>query len=180
MAAQRKLQQVQHRASTICSLARGLLMDRAASCKAVQASVVSIAEPSLLTDIQGNLSTKVLEKVVAWTKAAFRLCDPDDLKWGSHEEDCLADVQEMELAGGAEYCAPAAQRVAAQLLACIHRREATEEQIGALVVAFLRGAGATTRFVTVLQVLSKLPSLSRWSRLLKIQPGFQFVENDHR
>lgn len=159
MAAQRKLQQVQHRGSTICSLARGLLMDRAASCKALHVCMLSIAEPSLQLDVQEHLSTAVIEKVVTWTKTTFRLCDADDLKWGSHEEDCLSDVQEMELASGAEYCAPAAQRVAAQLLACIHRREATEEQIAALLVAFLRGAGATTRFVTVLQVLSKRPTL---------------------
>lgn len=155
MAAQRKLQQVQHRASTICSLARGLVMDRAADCKAVQASISSIADPSLQADVQKQPNADVLQKVVAWTKTTFSLCEADDLKWGSHEEDCLADVQEVELASGADYCAPAAQRVAAQLLGCVHRREATEEQIGALLVAFLRGAGATTRLVNALQVLSR-------------------------
>lgn len=129
-----------------------MAMDRAATCIAVQTSVLSIADPCLQGDVKGCLNSTTLDKVVSWINNTFSLCEPDDLRWGSHEEDCLADVQEMELAGGADYCAPAAQRIAAQLVGCVHRREATEEQMAAILVAYLRGAGAVTRYVTALQV----------------------------
>ena len=97
---------------------------------------------------------KVLENVVAWIKGEFDICEPDDLMWGTSEEEWLADVQQMELTSGADYCAPGAQRVAAQLLGCIHRRVATEEQLAGIMVSFLRSAGATARFVCALQVLT--------------------------
>eukprot|EP00892_Ulva_mutabilis_P007434 jgi/Ulvmu1/5062/UM021_0079.1 len=153
MAAQRKLQLVQHQVSTLCGLARGMAIDRAANCRAVQAAVLSIADPTLHQDIKNRLNDATLAQSVRWIKSTFQLCEPDDLKWGRQEDDALVDVQEMELTSGAEYCAPAAQRIAAQLIRCIHRREATEEQIAALLVAYLRGAGAWTRYVSALQVI---------------------------
>lgn len=153
IAAQRKLQQMQHRCSALCSLARGMVIDRATSCKAVQASVLSVAPPALQEEMQHAVTTRNLEKVVIWIKSSFYLCEPDDMKWGSDEEEYLADVQEREVTSEADYCSPAAQRVAAQLLGCISRRAATEEQMAGILVAFLRSVGATARFVCSLQVL---------------------------
>jgi hypothetical protein len=155
LAAQRKLQRVQHRVSILVWLARGLAMDGAASCSAVQAAMLSLAEgciPEPCTEAQQHAESSAIEKAAQWMRQTFDVCDSEDQAWGSAQEAFLEELREMEASSGAQPPAPATLRAAAQLLTCVQLSQGTEEQIAALFVALLRAQGVLVRFTTALHV----------------------------
>lgn len=170
LAAQRKLQRVQHRVSVLVWVARGLSMDGAADCAAVQAAMLSLAEGTLVTTLaegfrpqlstvsQQQVDSSAIEKAALWMRQSFEVCDAEDQAWGPAQEACMEEVRLLEDPVGDRLLPPATLRAAAQLLLCVPLAQGTEEQLAALFVALLRAHGVLARFTSALQV--RIPSLA--------------------
>ena len=89
--ADRALQQLQHRTSTLCLLARGLLLDQAASQPAIGAAMLSLAPSHLLpAPAPSPCSAASLGALAAWMLRTFEVVD--DLDFCRYLPSCCQKV----------------------------------------------------------------------------------------
>lgn len=153
---QAQFRRLAHRASALTLLARGLLLDAAADCAAVQAAALRVLPPCLVAALrEGQPSDASLDKACAAFAAAFTVVRDgagEGLLAGLAEDDAglWARTADVRLPSGG--VPTLARAVAVRLLQCATARRGAELHVVALSVAALRACGHLTRLVCNFQV----------------------------
>ena len=170
--AERHLRQLEHRASTAFSLARGLLLDCAVDSPSVQAAALSML-PGEIADALAQIGAggegradnqSALSRACGWMHRAFVVESEDDDAAGASDSSCAAggahfDMVEAEPVPaqhqrwlGATH-SDATAGAAARLLRCITRRRGAELHVAGVFTALLRACGVLARLVVNFQVV---------------------------
>ncbi|KAL3141472.1 hypothetical protein ABBQ32_005034 [Trebouxia sp. C0010 RCD-2024] len=155
----REMARLLHRTHLLCLLSRGLLYDQAASDALLQATMLSLVDPSTrpAMDTPSRLTPASLQPLLAWFHRTFHQL-PGPAQASPSDDDALAGV-----ANGVE-------TVAEQLQAAAVARAGTVEQLQALFVALCRGLGLLVRSVRVLDPMPLHPGVRRVGSMHLKQP----------
>lgn len=129
-AEEKELAELMHRVHLLCLLARGRLVDSVCNDRLIQASLLSLLPPYLLKVADTpRLTAKMLGSLVKWFGDNFR-------------------IQSQRIDRGS---------FKSNLSFALESREGTIEEIAALSVVLFRALNIMTRFVSILDVVSRKP-----------------------
>ncbi|XP_072978288.1 DNA repair protein RAD4 isoform X2 [Typha angustifolia] len=129
-AEEKELAELVHKVHLLCLLARGRMVDKVCNDPLIQASILSLLPSNLLKIAEvSKLTANKLEYLVNWFQSNFHLTT-QCIDRGSFESNLAFALQ---------------------------NHEGTAEEVAALSVALFRALNLTTRFVSVLDVVSLKP-----------------------
>ncbi|XP_073122136.1 DNA repair protein RAD4 isoform X2 [Henckelia pumila] len=132
---EKEVAEIVHKCHLLCLLGRGRLIDGACNDPLIQASLLSLLPTHLLKIAEfPKLTASHLSPLVSWFHNNFSVCSPT-----LAEKTC--------------HC---------ELASTLETREGTPEAVVALCVALFRALNLTTRFVSILDVISLKPDADKW------------------
>ncbi|KAL3634209.1 hypothetical protein CASFOL_021263 [Castilleja foliolosa] len=133
-AEEREVAELMHKAHLLCLLGRGRLIDSACNDHLIQASILSLVPEHLLKIAEfSNLTANNLSPLVSWFHKTF------------HVRSSSVDEKSCHSA----------------LASTLETQEGTSEAVAALSVALFRALNLTTRFVSILDVVSLKPDADK-------------------
>ncbi|MCL7022029.1 hypothetical protein MKW94_001710 [Papaver nudicaule] len=132
-AEEKELAELAHKTHLLCLLARGRIIDRACSDPLIQAALLSLLPTYLQKKTEvPKLTAKDLGSIVRWFHDNFHVANPSNSD----------------------------RPFESNLAAAVENRKGTTEEISALSVALFRALNLSTRFVSILDVVSLKPDMS--------------------
>ncbi|XP_073293552.1 DNA repair protein RAD4 isoform X1 [Primulina huaijiensis] len=147
---EKEVAEIVHKCHLLCLLGRGRLIDGACNDPLIQASLLSLLPTHLLKIAESpKLTASHLCPLVNWFHNNFSVCSPS-----LAEKTC--------------HCA---------LASTLETREGTPEAVVALCVALFRALNLTTRFVSILDVISLKPDADKWKFAAELSKGQKNIFN---